>query len=87
MKRNKRKPNSNHVFLEHGNESDSYIRVNAHPGFTEIKLADCFRNITYNFGQQGEARGKKKIAKIKAIIDDLYDYLHEEGKYAPLEDK
>lgn len=87
MKRNKRKPNTNHVFLEHGKDSDSYLRVSCDGSWTTLKLSDCYRSITYEFGARGDTRGKRKIAKLKAVIDDLHDYIHEEGKYAPLEDK
>lgn len=41
-----------------------------------LTLADCDRKITWYFGKPGEKRGKRKIAKLKKLVDSLYNYLH-----------
>lgn len=76
----KRKKWRKHKFIDDQSISGSYIiwRDDGLPyGGVDMKLADCSRTIGWEFGQPGEKRGKKKIAAIKKIIDEVYDYLHE----------
>lgn len=69
------------LFLESTKLSDSYMVANIYkePNYesVELKLSDCNRNITWLFGEPGKARGKRKIAKIKAFIDEVYNHIHQ----------
>lgn len=66
------------VFLESQKESDSYIRVSVDPdgGDINMKLADCDRRIWWYFGRPGDKRAMRKIARIKQIVDEVYEHLH-----------
>jgi hypothetical protein len=65
------------VFLEPIKHSDSYVRVviDEDTGGVDLKLADCDRRIWWYFGKPGDKRAVKKIKVVKAIIDEVYEYL------------
>lgn len=46
-------------------------------GEVDITLSDCYRSITWGFGRPGKERGKAKIKKLKALVDALYNHIHE----------
>ena len=75
----KKKLKSRRSFLEEQVSSDSYyvLDIGKDSGYTSLKLADCNRTIEWQFGRPGEPRGKKKIATLKKLIDDMYNFLHE----------
>lgn len=67
-------------------DSDSYIKVsvdkpermfNSTGGDLTIKFSDCGRKIEWYFGRPGDKKAMAKIAKVKAAIDKVYNYLHE----------
>ena len=77
----KRKKWRKHKWIDEQSSSGSYIiyQDDGHNfGGVEMKLADCSRTVSWEFGTPGDKRGKKKIAAIKKIIDEMYNYLHEE---------
>ena len=49
-------------------------------GYLTLNLADCNRVIHWHFGTPGSKRAVRKIKKIKALIDEIYDYLVPEDK-------
>jgi hypothetical protein len=66
------------VFLESLKDSDSYIRVSIdeHDGNSlGLKLSDCDRRIWWHFGRPGDKRAIRKIKVVKALIDEVHDYL------------
>lgn len=65
------------VFLEPLTESDSYVRVivDQDNGSVDLKLADCDRRIWWYFGKPGDKKAIRKIKVVKAIIDEVYEYL------------
>lgn len=76
------------VWLEGPDDADSYIKLTKedYDGRVELKLADCYRSISWSFGS-AETKDKKalkrsqaKIAKIKAVIDEIYKHFHGEEK-------
>lgn len=74
----KRKLKTYRKFIESINDSDSYIKVINSPwGGIDLKLASCDRIIEWGFGKPGEKRAKRKIANVKKIVDEVYNYLHE----------
>lgn len=46
-----------------------------------LTLGDCNRTITWEFGKptDKDKRGKKKIATIKKLIDEIYGHFHDEA--------
>lgn len=69
------------IFLEHTEQSDSYIVVcvdkdNQH---VSLKLTDCDRRIWWQFGRPGDKRAIRKIAKVKKIVDQLHAFLSKGG--------
>lgn len=71
------------VFLEPLDGSDSYVRVciDKHDGGSlDLKLSDCDRRIWWYFGKPGEKRAIRKIKVVKAIIDEVHDYLTKADK-------
>jgi hypothetical protein len=65
------------VFLESLKHSDSFIRVSIEDdtGSLDLKLTDCDRRIWWYFGKPGDKRAIRKIKVVKAIIDEVHDYL------------
>lgn len=65
------------VFIEPLSRSDSYIRVSVDEdtGFVELKLSDCDRRIWWRFGKPGDKQAIRKIKAVKAIIDEVHEYL------------
>ncbi len=74
----KQKKLNRRAFLEDCRMSDSWYHVEDSYGTVSLKIADCNRQITWDFDAKGSKRGKKKIKLIKKIIDELYDYMHED---------
>ena len=64
------------VWLEDQTESNSAIVLTVRSGWVELELKDCSRTISWDFGDVGSKRGKKKIAIVKAMIDTVYDAYH-----------
>lgn len=70
-------------FLESTKLSDSYAAVTVYKddgNYVELKLADCTRNVVWQFGKPGSTRAKKKIAKIKKLIDEVYNFIHQDER-------
>lgn len=69
-------------FLESTEYSNSWYHLHDDGYGISLTLADCNRQITWNFGDLKSPadirRGRKKIKKIKKVIDELYAYLHDE---------
>lgn len=69
-------------FLENPKYSNSWYKVNvdSYDDSVELTLADCSRAITWYFGSRKgkeRKRGKAKIAKLKKLVDSIYEYYHE----------
>lgn len=74
---------SERKFLEPFKESDSYYRITVgtgkyEEGEVDIKLADCYRTINWNFGKPGDKRAIAKITVVKQMVDKVYDFLTQE---------
>lgn len=76
--KSKRKLKHNRGWLENSKFSNSYYILDTEFGEVALTLADCNRRISWSFGAPGSKRGKAKIKKIKALIDEVYEYMHEE---------
>lgn len=65
------------VFLEPLSQSDSYVRIaiDEDTGELNLKLSDCDRRIWWYFGKPGSKRAIRKISAVKALIDEVHDYL------------
>lgn len=68
-------------WLESQQDSGSWYKINVNKsGWTDLTLADCYRNITWEFGCPGDKRAERKIKKIKAIVDELHNHLVTSGE-------
>lgn len=68
-------------WLEGQKLSGSWYKIDVFEnGYANLSLADCYRNITWEFGRPGDKRAERKIKKIKAIVDELHNYLVTSGK-------
>ena len=71
-----KKLKSKRAFLEKLTDSDSYYRLEVDSnGYVALKLSDCDRRIQFHFGVPGEKRAIKKIKRLKAVIDEMHDFL------------
>lgn len=72
-------------WLENIKDSNSWYKLELcdYDGVT-LTLADCSRSITWYFGKKDGKdkgkRGKAKIAKVKKLVDEIYNYYHEDNK-------
>lgn len=67
------------AFLEHTSNSDSYYVLDiSDRNYVTLKLADCEKTINWSFGKPKEERAMKKIAVLKKLVDEMYNYLHQE---------
>lgn len=71
-----KKLHSKRGWLEGQKLSGSWYKIDVFEnGYANLSLADCYRNITWEFGVPGDKRAERKIKKIKAIIDELHNHL------------
>lgn len=67
-------------FVESTKHSNSWYHVEDQYGEVSLTLADCNRRISWSFSEKGSDRGKRKIDKLKKLVDELHAYLHEVEK-------
>lgn len=67
------------VWLTPLQDSSSAITVSVDHSTVELRMSDCHRSIDWTFWRQDAKnlrKARKKIAKVKAVIDAVYAELH-----------
>lgn len=75
-----KKLKSKRGFFENQDYSNSGYRLYVSKYGVTLTLNDCARSIEWEFGNPGDKhkRGKKKIAAIKKLVDEIYEHFHVE---------